>query len=86
MLLAPSVCASLRRLCVVTNHKNLELKEHLQMNIAYDVEFDLDSFLESMDDPERPAWRRIEDLKEKRRLREELSAYDGIDFESYSGE
>jgi len=54
-------------------------KEHRQMNIAYDVEFDLDSFLQSMDDPERPAWRRIEDHMERRRLREELSAYDDLD-------
>ena len=54
-------------------------KEHLQMNIAYDVEFDLDGFLQSMDDPERPAWRRIKDHMERRRLREELSAYDDLD-------
>lgn len=51
------------------------------MNIAYDVEFDLDAFLESMDDPERPAWRRIEDHMERRRLREELSPFDGADLE-----
>lgn len=49
------------------------------MNIAYDVEFDLDGFLQSMDDPERPAWRRIEDHMERRRLREELSTYDDLD-------
>ena len=46
------------------------------MNIAYDVEFDLDRFLETMEDPDRPAWRRVEDLMERRRLREELSPYD----------
>lgn len=51
------------------------------MNIAYDVEFDLEGFLQSMEDPERPAWRRIEDLMDQRRLREELSAYD--DLEGY---
>jgi hypothetical protein len=45
------------------------------MNIAYDVEFDLDAFLESMDDQDRPAWRRIEDHMEKRRLRDELAAF-----------
>jgi len=55
------------------------------MNIAYDVEFDLDAFLESMDDPERPAWRRIEDHMEWRRLREELSAYDDIDLDRRLG-
>ncbi len=49
------------------------------MNIAYDVEFDLDALLESMDDPERPAWRRIEDHIERRRLRDELSMFDGLD-------
>ena len=54
-------------------------KEHLQMNIAYDVEFDLDALLESMDDPERPAWRRIEDHIERRRLRDELAPFDGLD-------
>jgi hypothetical protein len=51
------------------------------MNIAYDVEFDLDRFLESMDDPDRPAWRRIEDHMEKRRLREELSPYDSRELD-----
>lgn len=49
------------------------------MNIAYDVEFDLDALLESMDDPERPAWRRIEDHIERRRLRDELAPFDGLD-------
>nr|MBO2515626.1 hypothetical protein [Gammaproteobacteria bacterium] len=66
-------------MCAVRRDEERIGKEHRQMNIAYDVEFDLDSFLQSMDDPERPAWRRIEDHMERRRLREELSAYDDLD-------
>jgi hypothetical protein len=50
------------------------------MNIAYEVEFDLDAFLQSMDDdPDRPAWRRIEDHMERRKLMEQLSTYDELD-------
>lgn len=83
MLLAAAIRVSLCELCVVTKQKKCS-EEHRQMNIAYDVEFDLDGFLESMDDPERPAWRRIEDHLEKRRLREELSPYD--DLQNYLDE
>ncbi len=44
------------------------------MSILYELEFDLDGFIESMEKP-HPARRRIEDHFEKRRLREELSPY-----------
>ena len=45
------------------------------MGIAYELEFDLDAFIECME-KQYPARRRIEDHIEKRRLREELSLYD----------
>jgi hypothetical protein len=63
----------------VAKHKDNGSKEQDYMNIAYDVEFDLDRFLESMEDPERPAWRKIEDHMERRRLREELSETAGFE-------
>ena len=44
------------------------------MSILYELEFDLDGFIESME-KQYPARRRIEDHFEKRRLREELSPY-----------
>ena len=55
------------------------------MNIAYDVEFDLDAFLQSMDDPDRPAWRRIEDHMERRRLREQAHAQSKRDHRGGQG-
>jgi hypothetical protein len=44
------------------------------MSILYELEFDLDGFIESME-KQYPARRRIEQHMEKRRLREELSPY-----------
>ena len=44
------------------------------MSILYELEFDLDGFIESME-KQYPARRRVEDHIEKRRLREELSPY-----------
>ena len=47
------------------------------MSILYELEFDLDGFIESME-RQYPARRRIEDHMEKRRLRDELASYDEI--------
>ncbi len=46
-------------------------------NILYELEFDLDGFIESME-KQYPARRRIEEHMEKRRLRDELASYDEI--------
>lgn len=48
------------------------------MSIMYELEFDLDGFLDSMRD-ERPARRKIEDHMERRRLRDELMSYEHDD-------
>jgi hypothetical protein len=48
------------------------------MTILYELEFDLDGFIESME-KQYPARRRIEEHLEKRRLREELSPSYGFD-------
>ncbi|HEX6998174.1 MAG TPA: hypothetical protein VF322_08510 [Gammaproteobacteria bacterium] len=42
------------------------------MNILYELEFDLDGFIESMEQ-QKSARRRIEEHMEMRRLRDELS-------------
>lgn len=46
-------------------------------NILYELEFDLDGFIESME-KQYPARRRIEEHLERRRLRDELASYDEI--------
>lgn len=46
-------------------------------SILYELEFDLDGFIESME-KQYPARRRIEEHMEKRRLRDELASYDDI--------
>lgn len=43
------------------------------MSILYELEFDLDGFIESME-KEYPARRKIEEHLEKRRLHDELAA------------
>jgi hypothetical protein len=53
-------------------------KENRRMsNILYELEFDLDGFIETME-KQYPARRRIEQHMEKRRLRDELASYDEI--------
>jgi hypothetical protein len=47
------------------------------MSILYELEFDLDGFIESME-KQYPARRRIEEHMEKRRLRDELASYEDI--------
>ena len=50
------------------------------MSILYELEFDLDGFIESME-KRHPARRQIEEHLERRRLREELSPYGDRDDE-----
>jgi hypothetical protein len=47
------------------------------MSILYELEFDLDGFIESME-TKHPARRKIEQHIEKRRLRDELASYEDV--------
>jgi hypothetical protein len=57
-------------------------KKEYQMNILYELEFDLDGFIESMEQ-HYPARRRIEAHMENRRLRAELASFEDDDEEDY---
>jgi hypothetical protein len=52
------------------------------MNILYELEFDLDGFIESME-KQYPARRRIEAHMENRRLRAELASFEDEDDEEF---
>jgi hypothetical protein len=47
------------------------------MNVAYDLEFDLDAFLRSLEKG-RGARQRVDDYQDSRRLKDELAAQDDL--------
>ncbi|HEY8555237.1 MAG TPA: hypothetical protein VIL43_11950 [Burkholderiales bacterium] len=52
------------------------------MNILYELEFDLDGFIESMEQ-QKSARRRIEEHMEMRRLRDELSLDEDFELDPH---
>jgi hypothetical protein len=53
------------------------------MRMWYELDFDLDSFLDSMEEEKErtPAWKRVEQHEDKRRLMKELAWYPEDDMQ-----